>query len=134
MTRRYIYFDSKVQSAQQAADHCERQGRGGREGRNDGAGLAWITSATEEAFIKTTVMMGDTNTNVWIDGADVDAEGRWVRNVNIIDDSSTSCFVNSRTMMGCTDPLRRGVGAPHPCPLRVGGKLPLLLDADVHAF
>ena len=37
----------------------------------------------------------------------------------IIDDSSTSFFVNSRTLMGCTDPLRRGVGAPHQCPLGV---------------
>ena len=36
--------------------------------------------------------------------------------------------------MGCADPLRRGVGAPHQCPLRVGSKLPLLLDADVHTF
>ena len=25
-------------------------------------------------------------------------------------------FANSRTLMGCTDPLRREVGAPHPCP------------------
>ena len=30
---------------------------------------------------------------------------------------STSFFANSRTLMGCTDPLRRGVGAPHQCPL-----------------
>ena len=35
------------------------------------------------------------------------------------DDSppSTSFFVSPRTLMGCTDPLRRGVGAPHQCPL-----------------
>ena len=33
--------------------------------------------------------------------------------------------------MGCTDPLRRGVGAPHQCPLGVGSKLPLPLYADV---
>ena len=26
-------------------------------------------------------------------------------------------FANSRTLMRCTDPLRRGVGAPHQCPL-----------------
>ena len=34
--------------------------------------------------------------------------------VDDIDDSSTSCsiiFVNSRTLMGCTDPLRREVGS-----------------------
>ena len=37
-------------------------------------------------------------------------------------------------LMGCTDPLRRGVGAPHQCLVGVGGKLPLLLDADVHTF
>lgn len=43
-------------------------------------------------------------------------------------------FVNSRTLMKCTDPLRRGVGAPYQCPLGVGSKLPLLLDADVHTF
>ena len=30
---------------------------------------------------------------------------------------STSFFANSRRLMGCTDPLRRGVGAPHQCPL-----------------
>ena len=41
---------------------------------------------------------------------------------------------NSRTLIGCTDPLRRGVGAPHQCPLGVGSKLPLLRDADVHTF
>ena len=29
------------------------------------------------------------------------------------DDSSTPFFVNSRTLMGYTDPLRRGVDAPH---------------------
>ena len=34
--------------------------------------------------------------------------------------------------MGCTDPLKRGVGTPHQFPLGVGSKLPLLLDADVH--
>ena len=33
--------------------------------------------------------------------------------------------------MGCTDPLRRGVSAPHQCPLGVGSKLPLPLCADV---
>ena len=39
--------------------------------------------------------------------------------------------------MGCADPLLPtpfGVGAPHQCPLGVGSKLPLLLDADVHTF
>ena len=37
--------------------------------------------------------------------------------------------------MGCTDPLSsRGVGAPHQCPLGVGSKLPLPLDADVHTY
>ena len=46
--------------------------------------------------------------------------------------------------MGCTDPLRREIGAPYQClsegdrrtpskcPLGVSSKLPLLLDADVH--
>ena len=33
--------------------------------------------------------------------------------------------------MGCTDPIRRGVGAPHQCPLEVGSKLPLSLYPDV---
>ena len=37
--------------------------------------------------------------------------------------------------MKCADPLLfKGVGAPHQCPLGVGSKLPLLLDADVHTF
>ena len=38
-------------------------------------------------------------------------------------------FVNSRTLMGCTDPLRRGDGAPHRCPL--GSVASSLIDADV---
>ena len=59
--RRYEYYDSPLTSAQQAADYCERRGGRGRGGRRtDGAGLAWITSPTEEAFIKSTVMNGDT--------------------------------------------------------------------------
>ena len=36
--------------------------------------------------------------------------------------------------MGCANlpsVITRGVGAPHPCPLGVGGKLPLPLYADV---
>ena len=33
-------------------------------------------------------------------------------------------FVNSRTLMGCPDPLRRGVGAPPSFPPRVGSRLP----------
>ena len=36
----------------------------------------------------------------------------------ILDDSSTSFLVNSRTLMGCTDPLRRGVGAPRALSVR----------------
>lgn len=32
---------------------------------------------------------------------------------HVINDSSTSFFVNPRTLMGYTDPLRRGVDAPH---------------------
>ena len=48
---------------------------------------------------------------------------------------STSFFVNSRTLVGCTETLRKGpgaphqfcgVGAPHQCPLGVGSKLPHL--------
>ena len=49
-----------------------------------------------------------------------------------IDDSSTSFFVNSRTLMGCTDPLRRGVGAPHQCPLESVASY--LIHADVRAI
>ena len=52
------------------------------------------------------------------------------RSVNI-DDSSTSFFVNSRTLMGCTDPLKRGVGAPHQCPLESVASY--LIHADVFA-
>ena len=42
-----------------------------------------------------------------------------VRSFVASDDSppTTSLFVNSRTLMGCTDLLLRGVGAPHQCPL-----------------
>ena len=36
--------------------------------------------------------------------------------------------------MGRADPPSRGVGAPRQCPLGVGSKLPLLIDADVHTF
>ena len=47
-------------------------------------------------------------------------------------------LLNSRTLMeegrGCTDPLRRGVGAPRQCPLGVGSKLFLPLFADVRTF
>ena len=43
-------------------------------------------------------------------------------------------FVISRTLLGCIDPLRREVGAPHQCPFGVGSKLPLPLYADVRAF
>ena len=45
------------------------------------------------------------------------------------DDASTSFLVNSRTLMGCTDPLRRGVSAPHLCPL--GSVAIYLICADV---
>ena len=46
---------------------------------------------------------------------------------------STSFFVKSRTLMGCTDPLRRGVGAPHQCPLEsaAGYLCHFILYADV---
>ena len=44
-------------------------------------------------------------------------------------------WLTRETLMGCTDPLSsRGVGAPHQCPLGVGSKLPLPLDADVHTY
>ena len=52
----------------------------------------------------------------------------------IIDDSPTSFLANARTLVGCTDPLRREMGAPHQCPLGVGSKLPLSLYADVSTF
>ena len=52
----------------------------------------------------------------------------------IIDDSPTSFLANARTLVGCTDPLRREIGAPHQCPLGVGSKLPLSLYADVSTF
>ena len=45
---------------------------------------------------------------------------------------TTSLFFNSRTLMGCTDPLRRGVGALHQCPLGSLGNY--LIYADVRAF
>jgi len=44
-------------------------------------------------------------------------------------------WYNWRTLMVVpSTPLRKGVGTPHQCPLGVGSKLPLLLDADVHTF
>ena len=39
-------------------------------------------------------------------------------------------FGNSRTLMGCIDPLRRGVGAPHQCALE--SALPLYADLRLH--
>ena len=39
-------------------------------------------------------------------------------------------MVNSRTLAGCIDPLRRGVGALHQCPL--GSVSSYLVYADVH--
>ena len=51
-----------------------------------------------------------------------------------IDDSSTSFFVNSRTLMGCTDPLKRGVGAPHQCPLESVASYLQLIHADVRSI
>lgn len=44
----------------------------------------------------------------------------------------TSFFVNSRTLMGCTDRLRMGVGAAHQCPL--GSVANYLIHADVRPF
>ena len=62
-----------------------------------------------------------------------DASHSFLGTVKIIDDSSILFFVNSRTLMGCNR-IRRGVGASQQCPLRVGTKLALLLDVDVHIF
>ena len=45
---------------------------------------------------------------------------------------TTLLFVNSRTLMGCIDPLRRGVDAPHQCPLESVASYPIY--ADVRAF
>lgn len=42
--------------------------------------------------------------------------------------------LDDTVLMGCTDPLRRGVGAPYQRPLGVGSKRPLARDADVRAF
>lgn len=50
-----------------------------------------------------------------------------------IDDSSTS-LVNSRTLTGCTDPLRELEGGPHQCPLGSGASYPLPLCADLRTF
>ena len=49
-----------------------------------------------------------------------------------IGDSSTSFGVNSRTLLGCTDPFREGRRAPSVSLVSVA--LPLLLYADVRTF
>ena len=46
--------------------------------------------------------------------------------------TTTSFFVSSRTLIGCTDPLRRGVGAPHQSPL--GLIASYLIYADVRTL
>ena len=57
----------------------------------------------------------------------VEAE-KWVACVMTLMTSSTSIFLPSRTLMGCTDPLRKEVNTPHQCPLALGAgsKLPHL--------
>ena len=40
--------------------------------------------------------------------------------------------VSSRTLLECIDPLRKGVCAPHQCPL--GSVASCLIYADVHTF
>jgi len=45
---------------------------------------------------------------------------------------TTLVFVNPRKLMGCSNPLRRGVGAPHQCPL--GSLASYLIYADLRTF
>lgn len=70
--------------------------------------------ATSSTMLRKVATKSQSN-GVWVDSKACVANGEAVTVVRCVATSppSTLFFVNSRTLIGCTDPLRREVGAPH---------------------
>ena len=62
-----------------------------------------------------------------------DVIARIQHGVRDIHESSTFLFfANSRTLMGCTDPLKKGVGVSRQCPLGSVARDMIYADVRVH--